>query len=171
MGNDDEAKQIVQEVFSLPNDAPMKAEFNRRLDEFMVYFINRNDAGGRAYFLPDYTPEMIQAVMQEKVPVWDVTFETPIWPVKMGRSYDGSLTYIRKIKDNRHIYFFSNSSDKAVDTTVVLRDSLNVSAWNPMNGTIQDIEEEFSKSAEVQSLAHIPLKLDPTSALFFVQEP
>lgn len=171
IGKDIEIKKIMDEVFGLPNDGPMTAEFQRRLDEFMVYFINRNETGGRAYFLPDYTPEMIQAIMQETVPVWDVTIQEPMWPVKMGRAYDGSLTYIHKIKDNRHVYFFSNSSDKAVDTTVILRCALDVSIWNPMDGTFEPIEEKFSQSEDGQPLTQVPLVLDPTTAVFLVQEP
>jgi hypothetical protein len=170
-GKDAEVKEIMDHVFGLPDDEPMTAEFQRRLDEFKVYFVNRNSAGGRAYFLPDYTPEMIQTVMQEAVPVWDVNIREPMWPVKIGRFYDGSLTYLHKVKDNRHIYFFANSSDKPVDTTVVLRDSLDLSLWNPMNGEIRPIEGTYSKSDDGTALTLVPLKLEPTAAVFYVQEP
>ncbi|MBN1999458.1 hypothetical protein JW935_18005, partial [candidate division KSB1 bacterium] len=170
VGKDAEVKKIIHQVFGLPDDGPMSAEFQRRLDEFMVYFVNRNDAGGRAYFLPDYTPEIIQTIMKEIVPVWDVTIQEPMWPVKMGRAYDGSLTYIHKVKDGRHIYFFSNSSDKAVSTTVTLRDSLDVSLWNPMNGKIQEAEATFTKNDGDIFLTEIQLNLEPTTAVFYVQE-
>ena len=39
----------------------------------------------------------------------------------MNRSYAGALTYIHKVKSGRDIYFFANSTDAAVDATVVLR--------------------------------------------------
>ena len=158
-------------MFGVSQDGPIKAEFNRRLDEFMVYFVNRNSAGGRAYFLPDYTPEMIQAIMQEAVPVWDVSISEPMWPVKMGRSYDGSLTYIHKVKAERNIYFFANSSDKPVDTTAVLRGSMNLAIWDPMNGEKRPVEQSYSQSKDGQELTTVPLKLNPTTALFYVQEP
>ena len=32
---------------------------------------------------------------------------SPMWPVKMGRAYDGALTYLHKVKDGRDIYFFA----------------------------------------------------------------
>ena len=57
-----------------------------------------------------------------------------MWPVKMGRSYDGSLTYNHKVKEGRNIYFFANSSDKPIETKVVLRGSMVLAIWNPMNG-------------------------------------
>jgi hypothetical protein len=171
LGNDTEVRRIMEQVFGVSQDGPITAEFNRRLDEFMVYFINRNQAGGRAYFLPDYTPEMIQAIMQEAVPVWDVAISEPMWPVKMGRSYDGSMTYIHKVKAERNIYFFANSSDKPVDTTVVLRGSMNLAIWDPMNGEKRPIEQSQSQSKDGQALTTVPLKLGPVRALFYVQEP
>ena len=104
-GMDAQVKKMMEDIFGMPDDAPLKAEFQRRTDEFMVHFINRNDAGGRAYFLPAYTPEMMQAIMKEAVPVWDVNIEEPMWPLKIGPTYDGSLTYNHKVKENRQIYF------------------------------------------------------------------
>ncbi len=169
-GRDAEIKRIMGEVFGLPKDGPMTAQFNRRLDEFMVYFTNRNEAGGRAYFLPDYTPEIVQTVMQEAVPVWDVAMAEPMWPLKIGPSYDGSLTYIHKVKDGRHIYLFSNSSDKAIETQVTLRGALDVSLWNPMNGQIEPAEETRSEAPDGQPLTTVPLKLAPISAVFYVEQ-
>ncbi len=171
LGKDAEVKRIIREVFGVLNDKPVTARFERRLDEFMVYFINENEAGGRAYFLPDYTPEMVQAIMQEAVPVWDVTIQEPMWPVRMGRSYDGSLTYIHKVKAGRNIYLFSNSSDKQIDTKIVLRGSMDLAIWDPMNGQKRPVEQTHSQSKDGQELTTLPLKLNPTSALFYVQEP
>ena len=149
-GRDAEIRRIMGEVFGLPDDGPMKAEFQRLIDEFRVHFINRNETGGRAYFLPGYSPEMMQAILKEAIPVWDVTIEEPVWPVKIGPACDGSFTYNHKVKDDRHIYFFANSSDKPVDTHVVLRGSLDVSILNPMNGELMQIEESYTKSKDGQ---------------------
>ncbi|MBN2182638.1 MAG: hypothetical protein JW715_12060 [Sedimentisphaerales bacterium] len=170
LGKDTEVKRIIGEIFGVLDDKPVTARFERRLDEFMVYFVNSNNAGGRAYFLPDYTPEMIQAVMQEAVPVWDVSIQEPMRQVKMGRSYDGSLTYIHKVKDGRNIYLFSNSSDKQIDTKVILRGSMDLEIWDPMNGEKRPIEQTHSKSKNGLDLTTVPLKLNPISALFYVQK-
>jgi len=169
VGKDAEIKKIMAEVFGLSDDQPTRAEFQRRIDEFMIHFINRNKAGGRAYFLPDYTPEMMQAIMKEAVPVWDVTIEEPMWPVKIGPAYDGSLTYIHKVKDNRNIWFFSNSTENTVDTYVVLRDSCDVSLWNPMNGEIKQVSETFVRDKSGRTSTRLPLHLERVSALFFVE--
>ena len=168
MGQDAEVKRIIGEVFGLPADGPMTAEFNRRIDEFMVYFVNRNAAGGRAYFLPGYTPDMLQAIMREAVPAWDVTISEPLWPVTLGRQYAGSLTYLHKVKDGRDIYLFANSSDRAVETKVILRGQMDLDVWDPMNGAIRPIEATHSKSEQGQEQTTVPLKLAPVTAVFFV---
>jgi len=168
IGQDAEVKRIIGEVFGLPDDGPMTAEFNRRIDEFMVHFINRNAAGGRAYFLPNYTPAMIETIMREAVPVWDVAIAEPMWPVTLGRQYAGSLTYLHKVKDGREIYFFANSTDRAVDTKVVLRGGVDLDVWDPINGQIQPIEETHSKNDQGQELTTVPLKLGAVTAVFLV---
>ena len=109
--------------------------------------------------------------MQEAVPVWDVTIKEPARPVIMGRAYEGSLTYIHKVKDGRNIYLFSNSSDNSIDTEVVLRGSMDLEAWNPLNGVNRNVEQTHSKSQDGRDLTTVPLKLDPMSALFFVEKP
>ena len=123
-----------------------------------------------AYFLPDYTPEMVQAIMQETIPVWDVTIKESMWPVKIGPSYDGALTYLHKVKDGRHIYFFANSSDKSVDTQVQLRGSVDVSQWNPVNGQIEALDETHESGESEVPVTTVGLKLAPTSAVFLVEE-
>ena len=170
-GKDAEVKRIMGEVFGVLDDKPITAQFERRIDEFNVYFINRSQAGGRAYFLPDYTQDMLRTIMQEAVPVRDVAIEEPMKPVIMGRAYDGSLTYIHKVKTGRNIYLFSNSTDNPIDTKVVLRGSMDLKAWNPMDGSKLPIEQTHSQSKDGQELTTVPLKLDPISALFLVQEP
>jgi len=170
MGQDAAVARIMGEVFGLPNDEPMTAQFERRIDEFMVYFVNRNNAGGRAYFLPDYTPEMIQTIMREVVPVRDVAIAEPMWPLKIGRSYDGSLTYIHKVKDGRNIYYFGNSSDRAVETEVVLRGFMDLEVWDPMSGQISPLEEEHPQSKDGRQLTAVPLVLPPMTALFYVEK-
>jgi hypothetical protein len=170
MGQDAAVARIMGEIFGLPKDEPMTAQFERRIDEFMVYFVNRNNAGGRAYFLPDYTPEMIQTIMREVVPVWDVAIAEPMWPLKIGRSYDGSLTYIHKVKDGRNIYYFGNSSDRAVKTEVVLRGFMDLEVWEPISGQISPIEEEHPQSEDGRQLTAVPLVLPPMTALFYVEE-
>jgi len=167
----EEVRQIIDEVFGLPENEPMTAQMSRRLDEFLVYFVHRNNAGGRAYFLPGYTPASFQAVMREAIAVPDVAFAEPMWPVIIGPDYAGSLTYTHKVKDGRDIYFFANSSDKPLDTNVTLRGNVNVKIWDPMSGKIRPVDLAHTRNASGQDVTTAPLKLDPVTAVFFVAEP
>jgi hypothetical protein len=168
-GKDDEVRKTMEEIFGMYTDRPLTAEFQRRIDEFMVHFINRNKAGGRAYFLPDYTIEMLQAIMKEVIPVWDVNIEEPMWPLKIGPSYDGSLTYNHKVKQDRDIFLFANSSDREVNSKVTIRGSVDLSVWDPMTGEIRPLEETYSRSKDGQELTGVPLRLPPATAVFYVK--
>jgi hypothetical protein len=167
---DKEARRIVGEVFGIPFNEPMTAELRAMTDDFKTYFVHPNAAGGRAFFLPRPDPKMFTAVLNEALPVRDVDIQLPpMWPVKMGTSYDGALTYIHKVKDNRDIYFFANSADTAVDAKVVLRGKRNLALWNPQSGERLNAELGSSQTAG-QSVTTVRLVLEPVTSVFFVQE-
>jgi hypothetical protein len=167
---DKEVREMAAEVFGISTDNPMTAEIAIVVDDFKNYFINRNGAGGRGYFLPQPDINILNTVLKEAVPVRDVDIqEPPMWPVKMGRAYDGALTYIHKVKGDRDIYFFANSSDKPVDAKVQLRGHKNLAVWNPHTGERRNAEAEKSESAG-QPVTTVHLVLPPVTSTFFVQE-
>ena len=171
IGQDAQVQQIMDDMFGMGRYGPMKAQFMRRGDEYMVHFINHNAAGGRAYFLPNYTPAMMQAIMREVLPVPDVNIAAPMQEVKIGPDYSGSLTYIHKVKDGRNIYLFANSTDSPVNTKAALRGNLKLSIWDPMTGKILAVDQTtHSKGPAGQDLTTVPLKLDPTTAIFLVED-
>ena len=105
-------QRIVGEIFGIPAYGPMTAAIRAFTDDFKTYFAHPNASGGKAFFLPQPEPKMMDAVLREAIPVRDVDIQQPpVWPVKMNRAYDGALTYIHKIRRNRNIYFFANSTD------------------------------------------------------------
>ena len=170
IGQDSQVQQIMDDIFGMGRFGPMKAQFMRRADEYMVHFVNHNAGGGRAYFLPNYTPPMMQAIMREVLPVPDVNIATPMLPVKMGPGYDGSLTYIHKVKDGRNIYLIANSTDNPVDSKVTLRGNLKLSIWDPTTGKILSVDQTHSKHASGQDVTTLPLKVEPASAEFLVED-
>ncbi|MGA2060139.1 MAG: hypothetical protein ABSG67_06630 [Thermoguttaceae bacterium] len=94
---------------------------------------------------------------------------SPMWPVKMGRAYDGALTYLHKVKDGRDIYFFANSTDKAVDTKVALRGDKKLAVWNIHIGEKQSAEVTKTET-DGQPVSTVYLVLPPVTSTFFVQE-
>jgi hypothetical protein len=163
-------RQTIDDIFGMGRNSPMKAVFVPRGDDYNVHFLNRNAAGGRAYFIPSYNPKMIQSIMHEAVPVWDVNIAAPMEPILTGPDYNGSLTYIHKVKDGRNIYLFANSTDNAVDTKVTLRGNLKLSIWDPQTGKTGLVDQTHSKHPSGQDLTTVPLKLSPVTAEFLVED-
>ena len=167
---DRDVRKIIGEVFGIPEYGPMTAAIRAYTDDFKTFFALQNQTGGKAYFLPRPDPKMITDVFNEAVPVRDVTIQLPpMWPVKMNMQYDGALTYIHKVKANRDIYFFANSTDQAIDTKVVLRGNKNLTLWNPHTGEKEQPEISVSET-NGQSITIVPLVLQPLTSVFYVQE-
>jgi hypothetical protein len=87
--------------------------------------------------------------------------------LRAGNEYEGALTYIHKVKDDRDVYFFVNSSPKDVDTKVVLRGHKNLTIWNPHTGA-QEPAEVTASGTDAQPTTTVHLKLASVSSLFFV---
>jgi hypothetical protein len=167
---DKQVQQTIGEVFGVPAYGPMTAAIRAFTDDFKTFFAHPNQAGGKAYFLPRPEPKMVDAVLKEALPVRDVDIQTPwLWPVPMNRDYAGALTYIHKVKSSRDIYFFANSTDAAVDTTIALRGNKTLSIWDPHTGEKKKAEVTTSETAG-QPVTTTRLTLDPLKSAFYVQE-
>jgi hypothetical protein len=167
---DNEVQRIIGEIFGIPAYAPMTAAIRAFTDDFKTFFAHPNESGGKAFFLPQPEPKMLDAVLREAISTWDVDIQQPpMWPVKMNRAYDGALTYIHKIKDNRDVYFFANSTENPVDTKVVLRGAKNVGLWNPHTGEKSQAEITVSER-DGQPATTVRLILPPTTSVFFIEE-
>ena len=78
----------------------------------------------------------------------------------------GSFTSMHRILDGRDVYFFSNSTEQSVETTVSLNGTKNrrFEFWNPHDGTIREAESVRF----VGGRTTIPLKLAPVNSVFLV---
>jgi len=115
-------------------------------DRAGVQPVNTNAAGGKAFFLPEPSADALRqaldyAVKGQSPQPYDVTF--PDGPTVR----DGNLTYIHVRKGGREIYFFANSSQQAVDTSVRLRGKLALETWDPHTGRIAPCPSEPGKNA------------------------
>jgi hypothetical protein len=169
-GKDKEVQRIVGEIFGIPAHGPMTAAIRAFTDDFKTYFAHPNASGGKAFFLPQPEPKMMDAVLRESIPVKDVDIQQPpVWPVKMNREYDGALTYIHKIRLNRNIYFFANSTDTTVDADVIIRGARNLARWDPHTGERAPAQGTISESAG-QPTAKLRLVLPAIRSVFFFEE-
>ena len=65
--------------------------------------------------------------------------------------------------------FFANSTDKTIETDIVLRDELTLQSWNPKDGLIADIESSPMIDHGVPC-TRVRLKLAPVQSMFLVEE-
>jgi hypothetical protein len=168
-GRNKDIRKMVADVFGLPVDEPVTAEVMADTDQDLLYFINRNKSGGRAFFLPKAEPNLLNGILKQVLPVRDVDIQAEMGPVQRRMAYNGALTYIHKVKNGRDIYFFANSSEKPVDAKVVLRGKKDLRIWNPHTGNPQQAELTTGE-ANGQPVTTVRLVLPPVTSLFYIQE-
>jgi len=170
-GHDKDIQKMVADVFGLPVNDPPTADLQRASGGRLVtfYFYKHNAAGGQAYFIPKAEPWVLQWALARVLPVRDVNLQEPMPLLKKGPDYDGALTYIHKVRDGKDIYFFVNSTDKPVDTKVVLRGQKALRIWNPHTGDSQPAEAAAGEAGG-QPVTTVHLVLPPVGSLFYVQD-
>ena len=120
-------------------------------------FVNRNSNGGVAWFIENPTTAALQQTVNEAMPNPDVKWNKP--PTVQG----GHLCYLHKVIDGHDFWFFTNSSDTPVDTSVCLRGVHVLERWDPHTGQIETQRMTTSdKSTCVQ------LRLAPVTSVFLV---
>jgi len=172
-GKDQEVQQAIADIFGVASGEPLKADLKRALDRqnyyVFWYYVKKNSAGGQAFYLPNTHPWLMDTILRMALPLRDVEFQAPLGELRAGPEYEGALTYIHKVKDDRDIYFFANSSPKDVDTKIVLQGHKTLTIWNPHTGT-QEPAESTQGDANGQPITTVRLKLASVSSLFFVGE-
>ena len=171
-GKDKEVRDVIAHVFGVSSDEPMTADVKRAQDRqnFYVfwYYVKKNKAGGQAIFLPVTHPWLMDFALKLVLPQRDVDIQEPlIAQVKLGPDYDGALSYIHKVKDGRDIYFFANSSPKAINAKVVLRGKKTLGIWDPHTGAQQQADFTAGEAAG-QPITTVKLVLPPVTSVFYV---
>jgi putative intracellular protease/amidase len=166
-GRDHEVQKTISEIFGIPADAVMSGDI--KIERSAGYLVHRNPAGGRAFFLPKAAPDLLKTVLKQALPIRDVEFREEMGPLEKGRAYAGALTYIHKVKNGRDIYFFANSSEKQVDTHVVLRGRKTLTIWNPHTGEKERATLMHAKAGGTD-VTTVRLVLPPVASRFYIQE-
>jgi hypothetical protein len=149
---------------------------------------DKNKAGGLALFLPTPSVELFNQALEQCLPVRDVDFEEDTWDtgqlstyqfgltldskewMEMQRpDYNGALTYTHKVKEENDIYFFSNSSERNLDSKVMLRGMKRVFGWDPHTGATREISSK-TVIRKGEFCTEIQLSLPSASSLFLVSD-
>jgi len=153
MGEDQKVVNLVNEIFGL--------NF-LELDSTKIQ-TNSNKKGGFAVHIPNPNKTNIQKILDERMS-GDVKFS----PNPVLKTDWGKFNYIHKIKEGKHIYMFTNSSDEEIETEVLLRGNLELQEWNPHTG---DIRKNVSSEIVVkdgQEFTKLKLKLNPVKSVFWL---
>jgi hypothetical protein len=160
----------MEEIFGMPGENPMTAQAAIVPDEVKDYFIHKNAAGGRTYFIPRPDYRILQMALRESDPVRDVDIRAePMFPLFGGQSYRGAVTYLHKVKGGRDVYFFANTTEQPLDVKVALRGDKNLAVWDPHTGETTAAEADKSQTSG-EPVTTVRLVLPPVRSLFFVQQ-
>ncbi|CAN0592808.1 unnamed protein product, partial [Ectocarpus sp. 12 AP-2014] len=80
----------------------------------------------------------------------------------------GKFSYIHKIKDGKHIYYFTNSSDEMIETEVILKGQINLGNWNPHTGYSSKIDKLSHFEENGQQFTKGKLVLQPVNSTFWI---
>lgn len=155
MGQDPEVVELVQAVFGIDP---------REQEGLSTMIVSTNKAGGKAVFLPNPDSTKLATALLQSTPAADVQFvSNPVLKTDFGK-----FNYIHKVKDEQHVYFFTNSSDETIETEVVLRGKLNLQNWDPHLGSITELKDVAHWSEAGEYFTKARLKLQPVSSTFWL---
>ena len=146
--HDDDVKHLVGEIFGTGVNE------------------NHNTKGGIASFIPDLTQDNLQQAIDKLSTSPDVIMENNPQP----SSGNGMFSYLHKIKDNRNIYYFANSSDDRIDTYLCLRGKMHPHLWNVTNGSIANITDARLVKIKGEVYTRFKFSLPAVESVFIVSK-
>ncbi len=153
MGEDKKVKDLISDIFGID---PLSSNSSTTQEK-------TNGNGGRAIFIPSPKTQNLSEVIKGHV-IPDVQFSpNPVLSTDLGK-----FSYIHKIKDGRHIYYFANSSDETIITEVTLTGKRHLTEANPHSGNITELKNIAHFQKDGQYYTKCRLKLNPVSSIFWV---
>lgn len=126
--------------------------------------LQSNSKGGKAIFVKNPTTTNLTKAIAAMEVNTDVIFEN----IKKGDSKLGVFSYIHKIKDGKDVYFFANSTDDVINTTVLLKGNHNLENWNPYDGTTSTLKKINTVKINKQVYTQYKLELAAVKSTFWV---
>lgn len=153
LGADEKVIALVKEIFGV----------NSPETDTVSILSNKNSKGGKAIFIPRPSKESLQTALSA-IPA-DVQFEPNPASVEFGK-----FSYIHKILDGKHIYYFANSSNEAIDTEVLLRGKLKLENWNPHTGAVSKPDDVAYIKKDGQIFTRCKLNLKGVQSTFWISK-
>lgn len=126
--------------------------------------LQSNSKGGKAIFVKEPNTENLEKAITAVAVTADVIFENS---AKINSKL-GVFSYIHKIKNGQDIYFFANSSDDTINTTVLLKGEHNLESWNPYDGTTSGLKKTGTTKNNGQVYTKYKLELAAVKSIFWV---
>ncbi|MDR3269217.1 MAG: hypothetical protein LBT83_09150 [Tannerella sp.] len=138
-----------------------------------------NGQGGQAVYIPRADKESLRrafdllglqpdvAFDESRIPVAE-TFSSPRHPADPVVYRMGYVNYLHKQKEGKEIYYFTNSTDHRLATTVRLRGAIRPERWDPYTGTIEPLTEYERLEVGGVHYTQFELDLDEVSSVFIV---
>lgn len=154
MGRDQEVQVLIKDVFGV----------NPTLKNPSIEIqYNSNAAAGQAIHIPEPNEKNLSEAINGRL-VPDVEFSpNPVLASSLGR-----FSYMHKVKDGRDIYFFSNSNDETITTTVTLKGTMNLYNADPHTGEITKLKNVSHFKVNNQDFTRSELTLASVSATFWI---
>ncbi|TKD63396.1 glycosyl hydrolase [Flavobacterium sp. ASW18X] len=153
MGQDNEVQALIKSIFNVDANVPTTQES----------VVNTNDKGGKAMHIAKPTQKLLAKALN-----MGGTQDVQFMPNPVLASDFGKFNYIHKIKDGRHIYFFSNSSDETIETKVTLKGNIELFEANPHDGSILPLQQTNHSTKANQVYTTAELILSPVSSMFWI---
>ncbi|MBP5612462.1 MAG: hypothetical protein J6X20_07065 [Bacteroidales bacterium] len=170
-GRDQEIRDMVYEVFGISDIKPLTCTVRHATYRFMNIFSKRNEQGGTGYFLPHAYTSVLEEVLRQVLPTRDVDLQIPAdYYVKMDHDYEGGITYTHKVRGGKDIYYFANSTDQPLETTVAVRDAKkNLEYWDPHTGERRPVEATVGENRGIGTTS-FGLSLPALHGIFVIAE-
>lgn len=156
VANDRQVCQIIKSIFGVD---PLQKISQERVSE-----LNVNKKGGKAIFIGKPDAKLLSQTFDKLNISADVVFEGNPSPTSGG----GMFSVLHKNRDGRDIYYFANSSDELVETSVSVRGRIVPELWNPADGEMSKIDGVKYVKIGGEMYTKFPFKLDAVSSVFVV---
>jgi len=145
-GKDAEARQLAARICAMPGTASFEGT-DEFFDEFILKLLDDRDV----ILPPETEPILLKPFSNRRMD-----------PGKVPKKYIGHrglVSYIHKIKDEKNIFYFSNTRDKPKTLDISVKGLFEFSCYDPIADAYRDIQPEHRAGR-----THVSLRLDKDAA-------